>query len=675
MATVLPAFTVTAGAIGLIEAGLSVADIAALGLSASDIAAGGTASFFGGDGNSGFTTLGSYQNAITNGASANTSPSGTQFGNQQVYNETYQSAINGGSTPQQAAQYAQLSSGGYTPGAAGGASGAAPANLGTQVAGETTSGAGGITQMAPVVVNGGGSSALGSLGTGAGTLSGMGSSPGLNPSQYSTTDQAILNSGGPSSSLSPLSSVSAGGTGATDVEGAGAGSNTLGTAIRTTAPLATALTAGGSILGGLTGAGSSGPLSTQAPNPATVAGGILQDEINFAPSILATTQQNAPAYNTLQNQDLNANATNLASQYAGTAASLQGTQSAVNAQQAAAQQQLLSQYGGSTVSAYQAANPQLQALQGQYTALAQSQPTPVGQISGAGAWAAPFSSQVQSTIAQNQVTPTTTAPTEAVTQGSNQTLAQLNQTAQQQLALGTSVSPQEQATVANQVLSNYNQMGRANDPTAIAGLATGLDTYGQQLLTQRETNAATAANATTSQNALGVSAGQANLAASQQSALANQQTNLTASQANQNAAIAGLGLTGSALSSGGAQSLSAAQSNQSAQLANANYDQSLLQGASALAQSTAAVPLSQLYTQSQGLTNAQNVGTQAGQGTSAANSLSGLYNPFDSSAYTSAYNANANANQTNATTNAGLVGGGLSLLGSLANSYLSSPSG
>jgi hypothetical protein len=273
------------------------------------------------------------------------------------------------------------------------------------------------------------------------------------------------------------------------------------------------------------------------------------------------------------------------------------------------------------------------------------------------------------------VTPTTTAPTQTVSQGQNGTLGQLNTTAQQQLALGTSVSPQEQATVANEVLSNYNSMGRANDPTAIAGLATGLDTYGQQLLTQREANAGTAAGLTTSQNQLGVSAGEANLSASQQSQLANQSTNLAAQQSNQAANLTGLGLQGSALQAGGAQSLASQQSNQQAQLANAQYQQSLLSGAANLAQSTATTPLNQLYNQSGALTGASNVSTQAGQGTQAANSLSGLYNPFNSAGYTSAYTAAANANQTNATTNAGLIGGGITLLGNLANSFLSNSSG
>lgn len=657
-------------------AGLTAAGIAGLGAGALGSGAGEAGdAFTNAAGRPGFTNLGSYNDAITNGASANTSPAGTQYGNQSVYNQNYQAAINGGVNPSQAAQYAQISSGGYTPGGAGGFGGAAPSGLGGNIAGETTSAlnaANGVTSLAPVVVNGGAPSALGTLGAvgavggGAAALGSLGSSPGVTPGMTSSPSMDQQYNGSAEGGSSSVGGTAAPSTASSPV---GINPSTLGA-------LGNVAGAAGSII-----KGASGGTSTQAPNPGDVAGGILQDEINFAPQVYNTTAQYAPQYNQLQNQLLTSAANNVTSTNSANALTLQGTQNQLNASQAQGNQSLLQNYGAGTVSAYQAANPQLQALQGQLTGLAQSAPSPVGQINGAGQWGAGYNTQVAQTLNNAQVSPSqiqsqSIAPNQTVSQGQNQTLSQLNGTAQQQLALGTSVSPQEASTVANEVLSNYNAQGRANDPTAIAGLATGLDTYGQQLLTQREGAASNAAGLTTAQNQLGVSAGTANLAASQQSQLANQATNLSAQQSNQsnslaaqqsnqNAALGGLGLQYEGLASSQAQGLQAAQSNQQAQLSNANYDANLLTSAAGLAQSTAAPAMNSLLTQSNGLTDASTTTQQGGTSTGQASALSGMYNPFNSSAYNSAYQAQANANTTNATTNAGYISGGLSLLGSL----------
>jgi hypothetical protein len=657
------AFEVSADALGLgalIGGGLTAASLAALGISAADIAGGAGSSFIGFNGSTnGFYNLGSYNQAIDNGAHMNAPVTGTPQGS--IYQNVYNNAIGSGATPEQATQAAQTAMAGGNPSSA-------LSGLGTS----TTPGAGISTAPQMTVLDttvpggvaqgaaGGGLTATQSgllgagIGAGAGLVGGslLGSSPGAagTPGQISNTQSAGA------------------GTGAGTAAGAGSGSlGSIAKDVQTYAPIVSAGAGLASTIGG-----ASGGVKTSAPNPASTAGDILGAELQYAPQVYNATAQYSPLYNQLQNSNLNANAQNLTSQYGSIAPQLQGTQGGLNAQQAAQQQALLSQYGAGTVSAYQSANPQLQALQNQYTKLAESSPSPVGQIQGAGNWGNLYNQQVQNTVANNQVGASLVSPQMAVSSGNAQTVNQLNQTAQQQLALGSSMSQQQASTVANQVLSNYNQMGRANDPTAIAGLATGLDTYGQQLLTQRETNAANAANLQTAQNSLGVQAGTANLTANQQSQLANQSTILATQQANQQAALSGLGMQGSALSSAGAQGLAANQSNQQAQLSNAQYQQSLLGNAAGLAQSTAATPLNQLYTQSQGLTNSYNTSAQAGTGTQAANSLSSMYNPFNSAAYQSAYNAQASANTSNASTNAGLIGGGLSLLGSIANGYLSS---
>lgn len=601
--------------------GLGAGTLAAAGLTAADIAGADGSSFYGYDGSTnGFTNIGSYNQAIVNGAQTNTGPStGPGSNASQIYNNVYNNAVNSGVDPQQAATYAQQAanngvdySGGYNVGAPTSAAGTGAGTTAANAAAGTV--APGVTATGGAVTAGG--STLGTAATVGGAAVAGGALGGI--------------LAGGSSPAAGATGTSAAATGSTATTAAtAAGGSTLGSTLGTIAKAAPIVTAAGALAGGL-----SGGTSTSAPNAGSVAGNILQDEINFAPQVYSTTAQYAPQYANLQSQMLGSSTSSVASLYGATAPGLQDLQTSLNSQQASGNVNLLGQYGSSLVSAYQAANPQLQALQNQYTSLAQSNPAPVGQISGAGNWATSFAGGVQQTVGQNQVSG-----------GTNSMANQLNQTASQQLALGTGVSQQEASTVANQVLSNYNSMGRANDPTAIAGLATSLDTYGQNLLNTRESNAATAAGLTTNQNAL----------------------NLQAQQSNQSAALTGLNLDYSALSSGGAQGLAANQSNQAAQLSNAQYQQSTLGGAATLAQSTAANPLNLLTTGSTSLTQAYNATAQAGTSLQAGQALSGMYNPFNSAAYGPAYTAQANANTTNATTNAGLVGGGLSLLGSISN--------
>lgn len=213
-------------------------------------------------------------------------------------------------------------------------------------------------------------------------------------------------------------------------------------------PIAAAVAgaAASSIMAG--GGGSTSVGAPGTPNPQATDSAQLQSMINLAPQQLAAEQQYAPEYSQLYQNVMQQNMPGLFSMYSQYAPQAQTLQNQLNANQAGGNVANLQQYGSSAVNAFNQANPQLAQLQG---------------------------AQVNQALNYN-----------------NPTINALNQSAQDQLALGGSMSQQQTATVANQVLSNYNQMGRANDPTAIAGLATGLDTYSQQLLAQRQQAAATA---------------------------------------------------------------------------------------------------------------------------------------------------------------------------------------
>jgi hypothetical protein len=189
-----------------------------------------------------------------------------------------------------------------------------------------------------------------------------------------------------------------------------------------------------------------------SPNPGETYAQVLQDQINLAPQQFAAEQQYAPQYANLYQGIQQGQMGGMMSMYQQYAPQLQALQSQLQGQQLQGNISNLQQYAPQAVSAFGNANPQIAQVQG---------------------------AQVNQALNY-----------------SNPTIDALNQSAQQQLALGGSMSTQQASTVANQVLSNYNQMGRANDPTAIAGLATGLDTYSQQLLAQRQQAAASAGGLT-----------------------------------------------------------------------------------------------------------------------------------------------------------------------------------
>jgi len=306
---------------------------------------------------------------------------------------------------------------------------------------------------------------------------------------------------------------------------------------------------------------------------------------------------------------------------------------------------------------------------------------------------------INSTIGQNQVG------------GAGSTVGQLNNIAQQQLALGTSVSPQQAATLSGQILANYNQQGRANDPTAIAGLATGLDTYGQQLLSQREQAAGAAgalqqgaqqSNQAAALSGLGLQSSNVNSGLGLQgnaltsglglqgsaltsglglqgsalstglglqgnaltSGLGLQGSALTSGLGLQNSSLntglglqgaaltSGLGLQGSALQAGGGQQLQTNAGNQAAQLSNAQYQLGALGSAGNLLTNTSVNPFAAILGQSGAIGVGSGLSSQSGAASTSANAQN-QFNPYNISAglYNTQLNANSQANLTTANNN------------------------
>ena len=425
--------------------------------------------------------------------------------------------------------------------------------------------------------------------------------------------------------------------------------------------------AAGIIAAGSIGSAAIASNNKSSPPTATATGGdILQGQINAAPQILSLSQTQDPQYQALQNQLMqqslfgNAQTPGLIDMYGQAAPQLQQLQTGLNTQQAQGNIGIVNDLASSAMQAYQSANPQLQQLQSQLTGLAMNNQNPVSQINGAGSWGQGFNNQIGQTLQSNQVQGTGVGY-QNVGAGFNPTVNMLNQTAQQQLALGGSVSQQQAAALSNQVLSNYNQMGRANDPTAIAGLATGLDTYSQQLLQQREQNASNAGSLAAQQQGLGLTAQQSNQGANLSAGLANQATGLAAQQSNQTAAMQGLGLQYQGYYGSGAQQLQGQQANQAAQLQNAQYQSGLLTTAANLAQSTAVNPYSLILGQSGALGNA--MGSASAAGANNGQSLASMYNPFNTQLINTLTNSGTQTSLANQSNTANAMGGAMSSLG------------
>lgn len=329
--------------------------------------------------------------------------------------------------------------------------------------------------------------------------------------------------------------------------------------------------------------GSTTVQAPQTPDISQTAANTLASQIALAPQQYAATAQYAPQYQDLSNQLAqqglfgSSNAPGLLSMYQQAAPQLQTLQSQLNAQNAGANVGLVNQLGAQATQAFQGANPQLANVNTAMTNLALAQPQAVSQPGY-----------------------------------QNSTINQLNNTAQQQLALGGSVSPQQASQVSGQILANYNQQGRANDPTAIAGLATGLDTYSQQLLQQREQNAASAGYLQQTSNA----------------ALTQQQ--------------------------------------QAAQQFNATYGAGLLGQAGTQLANTSVNPFAAILGQSGGIGTTGGLSSTSGSSSTLSNSQN-AFNPFNiaTSLYGNYQNAQSSANVNTAANSTGIYKAGIGLLGSL----------
>ena len=366
------------------------------------------------------------------------------------------------------------------------------------------------------------------------------------------------------------------------------------------------------------------------PDVSQTAANTLQAQIALAPQEYGAVAQYAPQYqdllNNLQQQGLygSDNSQGLLSLYQQAAPQLQTLQSQLNAQQAGANIGLVGQYGQQATQAFQQANPQLQQVQSAMTNLGLSNANPVSSIS-ADQWSPGFQSGVTNALSQNQVG------------GQGTSLAALNQSAQGQLALGGQLSPQEMAQVSGGILANYNQQGRANDPTAIAGLATGLDTYSQALLQERQNMAANAAGLTN-----------------------------TAQTANLSGALAGQGLNYQGLAMQSGQNLQANQANQAAQQFNAQYQAGTLGQAGNLLAQTSVNPFAAILGQSGAIGTTGGISGTSGAAGTLGNAQSS-YNPFNiaTSLYGNYTNQLQNSQIANANTSSGILGGLFGLGGSV----------
>jgi len=256
----------------------------------------------------------------------------------------------------------------------------------------------------------------------------------------------------------------------------------------------------------------------------------IQGYVANAPALYQEESQYQPQYNQMQRQMEQQNMAAYAQQYFGTAQQGQTVANALQQQASAGQLQNLQMTAAPTAQALMASSPQYgqlanmatsqmnagvnPALSGLYQNVAQALP---GQVQGfqnlasqAGSQLAPINQQLQALGGQGQV-------------GTNQTVAQLGQlqqdvlansrsdifnatkgnvmsqlgnldpltqqlqtTAQQQLALGGSMSPQMASDVAQQERAAYSARGMLQGTGSIGAEIMGQQQMQQQLLGQRE---------------------------------------------------------------------------------------------------------------------------------------------------------------------------------------------
>jgi len=313
---------------------------------------------------------------------------------------------------------------------------------------------------------------------------------------------------------------------------------------------------------------------------------------------------------------------------------LQDLQSQLDKQKLQSNLSNVQTYGADALKAFQNINPQLQGIQNQQVNLAMNAPQ-AGMLQ-TGNQPGLINSQYMN---QN------------VQAGQNQSLGMYNQMAQQQMAKGGQLSDQETNSIIQGVMGNVNQAGRANDPTAIAQAALGLDSASQARLAQNMGYGQNASTMTNQYNQLDLSGQTANQSARQ----ALNQTSLTADAQNQQMLMQYLGY--------GAD---VGKANQAAQLQNANLQAQLLGQAQSSLMSPTMTALGMMYDPSNAIGQASSAyGTSAQSQTTG----SGSYNPYGvaTNLYDNYYNAQASANIQSANNKAavgtGLINIGGSLLG------------
>lgn len=316
----------------------------------------------------------------------------------------------------------------------------------------------------------------------------------------------------------------------------------------------------------------------EAPPPRDIAQegrDTLQTQIDLAPQQFGAESQFAPQY-----ADLYAQITR------NQAPQLQDLYGQLNTQQRTQDINDVATLGPQAMAAYRAANPQLASVQDAMTNRALTAQNPMSLLGPA-----------------DQVTSTNNYATKALL---DSTLGEL--------AKGGSLSQSETMGIQNSTLNRFNQAGRANDASAIAGTALNQDSAQQARLGQR-------------QQAVAGAAGLFNhdLDAQLQAAMANQSANFQT----------------------GAQ-------NQAAQLGNAQYMDSLLGNTGQFLAQTQQDPFALVLGRSSAAQNSQTGNT-------------GMFDPFStygSDLYNTNYNAqaaasNANANNSGALAGAGIGGGAM----------------
>lgn len=452
--------------------------------------------------------------------------------------------------------------------------------------------------------------------------------------------------------------------------------------------------------------------SPGTPNPEAADEAQLQAQINLAPQQFAAEQQFDPQYASLYQSIISQSLLGgngqpgLLNTYSQAAPQEQALQNQLNTQQLQGNLSNLQNLGGSAVSAFTNANPQLSQIQNAMVNQATGAPpvsqynSPSSPLASLGSWGAGgqmggqfggmggFAGQAMPAgqpgaglgmtpqgAAQYNPWGGLPAGAQAASGGqmspmgaqmpmgggsggsaganaynaaySNPQLSQLNQSTMSQLALGGQLPSQTQADIANQTLSAMNTAGRATDPAAAANLALNLNSTQQALLQQRQSAAAGVAGLNTQQGT-----------------------------SNQEAYLGQQGLTLQGATAGNQQTIQQNYYNQLAQSQNYGLQGSALSGANSAIMGTTLPALGTVLSPSSALSGTGSLYSQAGSvGTGSQN-----FNPFQAGTalYSQQYqdqNGVGGAGQFNALTNQGIMSAGSSIFGAGLGAYGATSSG